>query len=149
MADYVNNKEFLALILEYRNTKSLKSYNKLGGIFLEICTRTYYKPNFVNYSSDIKEDATSDGCFAMTKALQLDKFDETRGGEYPNPFAYFTQIAHFAMIQNINKLHIREDRTLSLDFIDNFNENGIGTENENYKVDSQIMVEMSRLFEGI
>jgi len=148
MAEYVKNTDFLSLILDYRNTKSIKSYNKLGKIFLEICTRTYFKPNFVNYSDDIKEDATSDGCFAMTKALQLDKFDETRG-DYPNPFAYFTQIAHFSMIQNINKLHKREDNTLSLDFIDNFNENGIGTDNENYKVDSQIMVEMTRLFEGI
>jgi hypothetical protein len=146
MADYVNNKQFLALILEYRETESIKIFNKLGRIFLEICDRVHYKPNFVNYSNDVKEDATSDACYYMTKYLP--SFDEKKY-EYPNPFAYFTQIAIQAMVQNINKLHKKEENTLSLDFIDNFNENGVGTSSESYRIDSQIMNDMTNISKDI
>ena len=55
---YVNNKEFLAAILEYK--KSIEKAelegepkpritNYLGECFLKIATHLSYKPNFVNY----------------------------------------------------------------------------------------------------
>lgn len=145
MADYVTNKELLETLLEYRKTKSNKTYNKLGKMFLEIATNHLYKPNFVNYSDDIKDNAISDACFFMCK--YKDNFDENRS-KYPNPFSYFSQIAKFAMIQNINKFHKKDDKELSLEFIDNFNENGVGRDEYDYKVDSQVFEEITKLIEG-
>ncbi len=66
--NYVNNKEFLAAITEYRHkvqkAKELgkprpRVTNYLGECFLKIATHLSYKPNFVNYM--FREDMICDG----------------------------------------------------------------------------------------
>ena len=55
---YVNNKEFLAAIVEYKEKVALAAErgeakpritNYLGECFLKIATHLSFKPNFVNY----------------------------------------------------------------------------------------------------
>jgi hypothetical protein len=98
---YVNNKELLEALIVYRSKvekaeqKYFEKYGKyppksgkwegkpripdyLGECFLKIATHLSYKPNFVNYM--FREDMCSE-----------------------NPFAYFTQIIHYAFLRRIQK----------------------------------------------
>ena len=102
---YVNNKEFLAAITEYRykvqKAKELgkprpRVTNYLGECFLKIATHLSYKPNFVNYM--FREDMICDG---IENCLQyIDNFDPEKS---KNPFAYFTQIIYYAFLRRIQK----------------------------------------------
>ena len=102
---YVNNKEFLAAIVEYRNkvhnAKELSEdrprvTNYLGECFLKIATHLSYKPNFVNYM--FREDMICDG---IENCLQyIDNFDPEKS---KNPFSYFTQIIYYAFLRRIEK----------------------------------------------
>jgi hypothetical protein len=102
---YVNNKEFLAAITEYRNKVILakeqekprpRVTNYLGECFLKIATHLSYKPNFVNYM--FREDMICDG---IENCLQyIDNFDPEKSS---NPFAYFTQIIYYAFLRRIQK----------------------------------------------
>ena len=65
---YVNNKEFLAALIKYREDKEIalaKGLPKppipryIGECFLKIANHLSFKPNFVNYM--FKEDMISDG----------------------------------------------------------------------------------------
>ena len=102
---YVNNKEFLAAITEYRD-KVIKAKeqekprprvtNYIGGCFLKIATHLSYKPNFVNYM--FREDMICDG---IENCLQyIDNFNPEKSS---NPFAYFTQIIYYAFLRRIQK----------------------------------------------
>ena len=102
---YVNNKEFLYAISEYRS-KVLKAKevgdprprvtNYIGECFLKIATHLSYKPNFVNYM--FREDMICDG---IENCLQyIDNFDPEKS---TNPFAYFTQIIYYAFLRRIQK----------------------------------------------
>ena len=102
---YVNNKEFLAAMVEYkkscRRAKRLKQ-NKppvtdyIGSCFLKIANHLSYRPNFINYT--YRDDMISDG---IENCLQyLDNFDSDKSN---NPFAYFTQIIYYAFIRRIQK----------------------------------------------
>ena len=116
---YVNNKEFLAAIIEYKRQvreaaekefpgitdqelKTWKSPNKpritnyLGECFLKIATHLSYKPNFVNYM--FREDMISDGIENCVQYIH--NFDPEKS---KNPFAYFTQIIHYAFLRRIQK----------------------------------------------
>ncbi len=102
---YVNNKEFLAALIEYK--KQVKSAeenglikppipNYIGECILKIATHLSFKPNFVNYM--FKDDMISDG---IENCIQyLHNFDPEKSS---NPFAYFTQIIHYAFIRRIGK----------------------------------------------
>ena len=102
---YVNNKEFLAAITEYRhlvinareNDKPRPRVpNYIGSCFLKIATHLSYKPNFVNYM--FREDMICDG---IENCLQyIDNFDPEKS---KNPFAYFTQIIYYAFLRRIQK----------------------------------------------
>lgn len=102
---YVNNRELLDALIVYRNKvaeakdKKLpkpKVTNYLGDCFLKIATHLSYKPNFVNYM--FREDMISDG---VENCIQyIHNFDPQKS---TNPFAYFTQIIHYAFIRRINK----------------------------------------------
>ena len=123
---YVNNKEFLAAIVEYKSRvkeaaakeipdlldlppekqfeilKTWTSPNKpritnyLGECFLKIATHLSYKPNFVNYM--FKDDMVCDG---IENCIQyIDNFDPSKS---KNPFAYFTQIVYYAFLRRIAK----------------------------------------------
>ncbi len=102
---YVNNKEFLEAIVEYRrlviksqeeNLTKPRITNYLGECFLKIATHLSYKPNFVNYM--FREDMISDG---IENCIQyIHNFDPEKSS---NPFAYFTQVIYYAFLRRIAK----------------------------------------------
>jgi hypothetical protein len=116
---YVNNKELLEALIVYRakvaeaEKKYFEKYDKyppktgawegkpripnyLGECFLKIATHLSYKPNFVNYM--FRDDMISDG---IENSVQyIHNFDPEKS---KNPFAYFTQIIHYAFLRRIQK----------------------------------------------
>ena len=118
---YVNNKELLEALIVYQN-ESRKIYletfgkelsnpknirakrwegkppitNYLGECFLKIATHLSYKPNFVNYM--FRDDMISDGIENCVQYIH--NFDPEKS---KNPFAYFTQIIHYAFLRRIQK----------------------------------------------
>ena len=102
---YVNNKEFLIAIVEYKAKIRIaqekgepkpRITNYLGECFLKIATHLSYKPNFVNYM--FKDDMICDG---IENCVQyINNFDPEKSS---NPFAYFTQIIHYAFLRRIQK----------------------------------------------
>ena len=116
---YVNNKELLEALIVYRSkvrdeffsrhgrepTKEDRSKrwegkppitNYLGECFLKIATHLSYKPNFVNYM--FRDDMISDGIENCVQYIH--NFDPEKS---KNPFAYFTQIIHYAFLRRIQK----------------------------------------------
>ena len=102
---YVNNKEFLAALIKYREDVELAAIkdkpkpqitNYLGECFLKIATHLSFKPNFVNYI--FKDDMISDGIENCVQYIH--NFDPKKS---QNPFAYFTQIIHYAFLRRIQK----------------------------------------------
>jgi hypothetical protein len=102
---YVNNKEFLDALIKYREkleiakiqgTKKPPVPSYIGECFLKMATHYSFKPNFVNYM--FKEDMISDG---IENCLQyIHNFNPEKS---QNPFAYFTQIIHFAFLRRIQR----------------------------------------------
>ena len=102
---YVNNKELLHALIVYKNKVKEAQENEkpkpritnyLGECFLKIATHLSYKPNFVNYM--FREDMISDG---IEDCVQyINNFDPNKS---TNPFAYFTQIIHYAFLRRIQK----------------------------------------------
>ena len=102
---YVNNKEFLAAIVAYKQSIAQAEQagdpkpritNYLGECFLKIATHLSYKPNFVNYM--FKDDMICDG---IENCVQyIGNFDPSKSS---NPFAYFTQIIYYAFLRRISK----------------------------------------------
>ena len=102
---YVNNKEFLQAMIEYRKMVNKAKREKqpkppvtdyIGSCFLKIANHLSYRPNFINYT--FRDDMISDG---IENCLQyLDNFNPKTSN---NPFAYFTQIIYFAFIRRIQK----------------------------------------------
>jgi len=102
---YVNNKELLGALIDYRaevavaKAKDLpkpRISNYLGECFLKIATHLSYKPNFVNYM--FRDDMISDGIENCVQYIH--NFDPAKS---KNPFAYFTQIIHYAFLRRIQK----------------------------------------------
>ena len=109
---YVNNKEFLAALITYReNVEIARLQDKtkpvipryIGECFLKIANHLSFKPNFVNYM--FKEDMISDGIENCVQYIH--NFDPEKSR---NPFAYFTQIIHYAFLRRIQ----REKRQLEI-----------------------------------
>ena len=119
---YVNNKEFLAALIDYRTNVEV-SYMKvfkedltlldkserakqwegkpcipryIGECFLKIANHLTFKPNFVNYM--FKEDMISDGIENCVQYIHNFNPEKSQ-----NPFAYFTQIIHYAFLRRIQK----------------------------------------------
>lgn len=103
--NYVNNRDFLNALIEYRDQViSAKSKDVaiprvpryIGECLLKIATKLSYKPNYVNYS--YKEDMISD---SVENCLQyIMNFDPQISS---NPFAYFTSIINRSFIRRIIK----------------------------------------------
>ena len=70
--------------------------NYLGECFLKIATHLSYKPNFVNYM--FREDMISDGIENCVQYIHNFNPEKSK-----NPFAYFTQIIHYAFLRRIQK----------------------------------------------
>jgi len=109
---YVNNKEFLAALIKYREDKEIAEIQGkpkppipryIGECFLKIANHLSFKPNFVNYM--FKEDMISD---VIENCVQyIHNFNPEKS---QNPFAYFTQIIHYAFLRRIQ----REKRQLEI-----------------------------------
>ena len=102
---YVNNKELLQALIVYRekvahakenDLPKPRITNNLGECFLKIATHLSYKPNFVNYM--FRDDMISDGIENCVQYIH--NFDPEKS---KNPFAYFTQIIHYAFLRRIQK----------------------------------------------
>ena len=102
---YVNNADFLAAIVKYKDKVEIaekqglpkpRVNNYIGGCFLKIATHLSYRPNFINYM--YKDDMVCDG---IENCIQyIDNFDPAKS---KNPFAYFTQIVYYAFLRRIAK----------------------------------------------
>jgi hypothetical protein len=102
---YVNNKEFLAALIKYREQLILAEQRGeskpqipryIGECFLKIANHLSFKPNFVNYM--FKEDMISDGIENCVQYIHNFNPEKSQ-----NPFAYFTQIIHYAFLRRIQK----------------------------------------------
>ena len=102
---YANNKELLQALIVYRekvahakenDLPKPRITNYLGECFLKIATHLSYKPNFVNYM--FRDDMISDGIENCVQYIH--NFDPEKSR---NPFAYFTQIIHYAFLRRIQK----------------------------------------------
>jgi hypothetical protein len=116
---YVNNKELLEALVVYKSKVEKDFFEKngriptredrskqwegkpkipnyLGECFLKIATHLSYKPNFVNYM--FRDDMISDGIENCVQYIH--NFDPEKS---KNPFAYFTQIIHYAFLRRIQK----------------------------------------------
>ena len=102
---YVNNKEFLQAIIDWKEkVKDAESAGEeqppvtdyIGECFLKIAQHLSYKPNFINYT--FKEEMIGDG---IENCLQyVNNFNPEKS---KNPFSYFTQIIYYAFIRRIQK----------------------------------------------
>ena len=102
---YVNNKEFLKAMIEWRERCEVAENvgepqppvtNYIGECFLKIATHLSYRPNFINYT--YRDEMISDGienCLQYVKNFNPEKSQ--------NPFAYFTQIIYYAFLRRITK----------------------------------------------
>ena len=103
--NYVDNKKFLAEMINYRRSvlqatdfgvERPRVPYYIGDCIMKIATHLSYKPNFINYT--FREEMISDG---VENCLQyIDNFDPEKS---KNPFAYFTQIIHYAFLRRIQK----------------------------------------------
>jgi len=109
---YVNNKEFLSALIDYRCAVARAEANGdpkpqipryIGECFLKIANHLSFKPNFVNYM--FKEDMISDGIENCVQYIHNFNPEKSQ-----NPFAYFTQIIHYAFLRRIQ----REKRQLEI-----------------------------------
>ena len=109
---YVNNKDFLDAIIEYK--KSVREAEEqglpkpripkyIGECFLKIANHLSFKPNFVNYI--FKDDMISDGIENCVQYIHNFNPEKSQ-----NPFAYFTQIIYYAFLRRIQ----REKRQLEI-----------------------------------
>jgi DNA-directed RNA polymerase specialized sigma subunit len=102
---YVNNKEFLEALIEYRKKVVIakeegkptpRITNYIGDCFLKIARHLSYKTNFINYM--FLDEMISDGVEnAVSAALNFDP------EKSQNPFAYFTQVIYYAFLRRIAK----------------------------------------------
>ena len=109
---YVNNKEFLAALIRYQEDIEIARLQDkikpvipryIGECFLKIANHLSFKPIFVNYM--FKEDMISDGIENCVQYIHNFNPEKSK-----NPFAYFTQIIHYAFLRRIQ----REKRQLEI-----------------------------------
>ena len=123
---YVNNADFLAALIDYRqrceeSIKNKKSEppipNYIGECFLKIADHLSRKPNFISYS--FRDEMIADGienCIMYFRNFNPDKSN--------NPFAYFTQIIYYAFLRRIQKekkqLYVKYKSTEMIGILDEF-----------------------------
>jgi len=104
-AHYIDNKEFLRAISEYRekvlaakeaDEEKPRVTNYLGECMVKIANHLAYKSNFVNYT--FRDEMILDGI--ENCITYIDNFDPEKS---KNPFAYFTQITYYAFLRRIQK----------------------------------------------
>lgn len=105
MANYINNKEFYKLLVDYKekckeadesNLPTPRIPESIGNCFVMIATKLASKGNFVGYT--YKDEMISDAlenCVVAVHSFNPEKSN--------NPFAYFTQIIWYAFLRRIEK----------------------------------------------
>ena len=115
--NYVDNKEFLSLLISYRelrqkcienNTKLPSIPNKIGHIFIQMANKLSTRFNFVNYT--YRDEMVSDGILNAIEAVH--KFDPEISN---NPFGYFTRIIFWAFVRRIE--HEKRDHKMRDDMM--------------------------------
>lgn len=156
---YVNNKTLLEEMIKYRDkviaskengTKKPPIPNYVGQCLMLIANRLAHKPNFYSYS--YKEEMISDGI--ENCIMYIDNFDPEKS---KNPFAYFTQIIHYAFIRRIQKekkqqyikIKNMQNQFIFSELIDSVegHEADSGTPKSNF-FDNEITSEFVRAFES-
>ena len=123
---YINNADFLAALIEYKDGCKLAKKNKttpppipnyIGECFMKIAEGLSHKPNFINYT--YRDEMISDGI--ENCLMYFDNFDPNKS---KNPFAYFTQIIYFAFLRRIGKekkqLYVKYKATEQMGILDEF-----------------------------
>lgn len=126
---YVDNKKFFDTLTAYKvavaaspdDIPHIPEY--IGECLLMIATRLANKPNFASYT--YRDEMISDA--VENCLLYMHNFDPAKS---QNPFAYFTQIIHFAFLRRIerekkhtyikykyalHRAHLKEDHTSAVD----------------------------------
>lgn len=115
--NYVDNKEFLSLLISYREarqvsidngTKLPTIPNKLGHIFIQIANKLSTRYNFVNYT--YRDEMVSDGILNAIEAVHKFNPDLSQ-----NPFGYFTKIIFWAFVRRIE--HEKRDHKMRDDMM--------------------------------
>jgi len=121
---YVDKLEFHNALKEYNETKSQKSYNKIGKFFLSIAENYLNRPRYINYSKDWKDDMISEAVFDMCRYkhnYDVEKM-EKRYEEYdilPDPFSYFSQYAFSGAQRLLKSKYADMEILVKLPFIEN------------------------------
>ena len=132
---YVNNKQFLEAITEWKETvKDAESLGEerppvtdyIGECFLKIANHLSYKPNFVNYM--FKDDMICDGIENCVRYVHNFSPEKSK-----NPFAYFTQIIYYAFLRRIQhekkQLEIKNKILEKTNFDEVFDTNDLDSDN--------------------
>lgn len=137
--NYINNKSLYEALIEHRKklneaetqlTPKPNVSRYIGEAINLINDNLVKKGNFSGYSTQWKQEMTSDGKLDCIAAV--DNFDPERTN---NPFAYFTQIAWHAFIRRIHK-EKRQTYIKHKNFENSFLMNNIWDESENIHLKS-------------
>lgn len=115
--DYLNNKDLYdQMVLSKEQNKLTPEAEKM---LILLAERTINKLSYVN--DDDRQDCLQ---FAL---LDLLKYWRNFNPQYPNAFAYFTEIAKRGYAKGWNKIHpVKYKNTMSIDRINNGNDNDSG-----------------------
>lgn len=121
---YVNNADFLAALVKYRDeceqakknsTQEPKIPDYIGECFLKIAEHLSRKPNFISYT--YRDEMISDG--VENCLMYFRNFDPAKS---KNPFAYFTQIIYYAFLRRImrekKQLYVKYKATQQFGLLD-------------------------------
>ena len=130
---YVDNKEFLKAMKEYRKSVIDAKKKKLppprvsdyiGDCLIKIASRLSHRPNFMNYP--FREEMVNDG---IENCLRyINNFNPNKS---KNPFAYFTKIVWYAFLRRIDteKRHLYTkyksiSQSMTMDIYDQVGDDG-------------------------
>lgn len=132
MASYIDNKQFLQALIDFKESKRLaleqgkpepKIPNYIGECFMLISENLSHRPNFLNYPH--REDMVGDG--VENCLMYFENFDPSKSS---NPFAYFTQIVYYAFLRRIQKekkqLYVKYKATEQIGILDEFELSELG-----------------------
>lgn len=101
-SNYVDNKKLFQVLVEYKNQCAASPDNPppipeyVGECLLMIATRLSSKQNFASYT--FRDEMIADAI--ENCILYMHNFDPAKS---QNPFAYFTQVTHYAFIRRIER----------------------------------------------
>jgi hypothetical protein len=155
-AHYINNQSFLEELVKHRDKLKIARDaglpepilpDYIGKCFLQIAERYSRKPSFGSYA--FREELVYDALENMI--LYYESFDPEKG---KNPFAYFTQVTHYAFLRRIEKeklqlyLKYKSIENFMLQNINSADVNDGSLNSEVFDINSEYMNEFVRDFEA-